>query len=252
MLSGEGNDNGENNNNMSNQQKSNFARAALFFCTFLYRCLARLQRETSRNFLATRFMEEMAYVFLFTFFPLSLIFSQVAASISYFLTATTKFHVVPLTKNVPFVFFFLDLAHFLVELRWSVVLLSHFLCLSLSISLFSKFVDMTINLNLTLQTTGYKNIFRFLYLTLQLSLLQKTGVAIRFPAKITRHLAPAYMKWVYGRSAFLRYVTTKFSRMDSFLTYGAPLARQRARAPLSLTDIYFQQNGCQAITMQMF
>ena len=87
-------------------------------------------------------------MFLFTFFPLSLIFTQVAASISYFLTATTKFYVFPLTKNVSFVFFFLALALFLVELRWPVVLLSHFLCLSLS--LFSKFVDMTINLNLTL------------------------------------------------------------------------------------------------------
>ena len=95
-------------------------------------------------------MEEMSYVFLFTFFPLSLIFTQVAASISYFLTATTKFYVFPLTKNVSFVFFFLALALFLVELRWPVVLLSHFLCLSLSLSLFSKFVDMTINLNLTL------------------------------------------------------------------------------------------------------
>ena len=36
---------------MSNQQKSNFALAAHFFCTFLCRCFARLQRETSRNFL---------------------------------------------------------------------------------------------------------------------------------------------------------------------------------------------------------
>ena len=29
---------------------------------------ARLQRETSRNFLVTRFIKEMSYVFLFTFF----------------------------------------------------------------------------------------------------------------------------------------------------------------------------------------
>ena len=56
------------NNNRSNQQKSNFARAAHFFCTFLCRCFARLQRETSRNVLVTRFMEEMSYVFPFTFF----------------------------------------------------------------------------------------------------------------------------------------------------------------------------------------
>ena len=39
-----------------------------FFCTFLCRCFAQLQRETSRNFLVTRFMEEMSYVIPFTFF----------------------------------------------------------------------------------------------------------------------------------------------------------------------------------------
>ena len=41
-----------------------------------------------------------------------------------------------------------------------------YLSLSLSLSLFFKILDMTINLNLTLQTTGYKNIFRFPFLTL--------------------------------------------------------------------------------------
>ena len=77
-------------------------------------------------------------MFLFTFFfSLSLIFTLVAASTSHFFTAATKFHVVPPTKNVSFVFFYLALALFLVELRWPVSLLS----------LFPKFVDMTINLN---------------------------------------------------------------------------------------------------------
>ena len=47
------------------------------FCTFLGRCFARLQRETSGNFLVTRFMEEMSYVFLFTFFSLPLIFALI-------------------------------------------------------------------------------------------------------------------------------------------------------------------------------
>ena len=43
--------------------KSNFAlRAAHFFCTFLCRYFARLQRETSRNL----FMEEMSYAFIFS------------------------------------------------------------------------------------------------------------------------------------------------------------------------------------------
>ena len=104
MLSGEGNENGKKKNkNRSNQQKGNFARATHFLCTFLCRCfIARIKCETSRSFLVTRFMEEMLYVFLFLFaiFPPSLIFTQVAASISHFLTAATKFHVVPPTKSV--------------------------------------------------------------------------------------------------------------------------------------------------------
>ena len=62
--------------------------------------------------------------------------------------AATKFHVVPPTKNVSLYFLSLALAPFLVELRWPVALLSLFLCLSLS--LYSKFVDMTINLSLIL------------------------------------------------------------------------------------------------------
>ena len=45
-------------------------------------------------------------------------------------------------------FFYLALALFPFELRWPVALLSLFLCLSLS--LFSTFVDKTINLNLLL------------------------------------------------------------------------------------------------------
>ena len=49
-------------------KKNNFARAAHFFCTFICLCFARLQRETSGNFLVTRFMEERSYVFSFTFF----------------------------------------------------------------------------------------------------------------------------------------------------------------------------------------
>ena len=104
MLSGEGNENGEKTKISLISKKSNFARAAHFLCTFRCGCFARHQRETSRSFLVTRFMEEMSYVFLFTFFPLSLIFTQLAASISHFLTAATKFHVVPPTKNVSFVF----------------------------------------------------------------------------------------------------------------------------------------------------
>ena len=60
-------------------------------------------------------------------------------------------------------------------------LLSLYLCLSLF--LYSKFMDMTIN-----RQYGYRNNFRFPFsslFTLQLSLLHKTRVALRFPTKIT-------------------------------------------------------------------
>ena len=79
------------------------------------------------------------------FFSLSLIFTLVAASIS----SLQNFMFFLQQKMSPFVFFFsLALAPFLVELRWPVDLLSLFLCLSLS--LYPKFVDMTINLSLIL------------------------------------------------------------------------------------------------------
>ena len=75
------------------QQVNRSARAAhffsFFFFTFLCRCFERLQRQTSRNFLVTRYMEEMSYMFLFTF-SLPLNFSLVAASISHFLTAAVN------------------------------------------------------------------------------------------------------------------------------------------------------------------
>ena len=61
-------------------------------------------------------MEEISYVFLFTFFSLSLILNLVAVSISHFLTAATKFHVF-LNKKCLLCFFSLALALFLVELR---------------------------------------------------------------------------------------------------------------------------------------
>ena len=87
-------------------------------------------------------------MFLFTFFSTVAHFHPGGASISDFLDAATKFNAVLPSKNVSFVFFYLALALFPVELRWPVTLLSLFLCLSLS--LFPKFVDMTINLNLIL------------------------------------------------------------------------------------------------------
>ena len=80
-------------------------------------------------------MQKTSYVFLFPFFSLSLIFTIVAASISLFLTTATKFHVVPPTKSVSFVFSLsLALAVLLVELRWPFLYFLFFsVCLSFSI-----------------------------------------------------------------------------------------------------------------------
>ena len=96
------------NNSRYNKQKINFARAAPFFCTFLHRCFGWLQRETSRNFLVTRFMEEMsdAFFFPFFFFSLSLIFTLVAASIP----PQQNFILFLQQKMSSFVFFSLALA----------------------------------------------------------------------------------------------------------------------------------------------
>ena len=114
MLSGEGNA-GERWKTtiglISKNWMSNFARAAHFFCTFLCRCFARLQRETSRNFLVTRFMEEMSYVFSFTSFSFTAAhfhLALVAASISHFVTAATKFSCCSSNKKVSLFVFFIS------------------------------------------------------------------------------------------------------------------------------------------------
>ena len=83
MLSGEGNENGE-KTKIGLISKKATLHVNTLFCTFLCRCFGRLQRKTSRNFLVTRFMKELSYVFLFTFFSLLLIFTLVAATISHF------------------------------------------------------------------------------------------------------------------------------------------------------------------------
>ena len=100
MLSGEGNENGEKTTiyrcRVISKKATLHAQHTLFN---LCHCFARLQRETSRNFLVTRFMEEMSYMFLFSFFSLLLIFTLVTASISDFLTVATKFSCCSSTKK---------------------------------------------------------------------------------------------------------------------------------------------------------
>ena len=145
-----------------------------FFCTFLCRCFARLQRETSRNFLIRRFLGQVSYVFLFTCFLLSLIFTPVTVSIYHFLTAAIQFSCCSFNKKRLLCFFSLALDDFLIELRWPVALLS--------LSRYSKFVDMTINLNFLkkyFRQHGYRNIFRLL----SWLCLTRHGWPYAFPAK---------------------------------------------------------------------
>ena len=59
MLSGEVNQNGEKTAIGLISKKTTCTCNTLFY-TFLCRCFARLHRENSRNFLVTRFMEEMS------------------------------------------------------------------------------------------------------------------------------------------------------------------------------------------------
>ena len=74
MLRGDGNENGEKTTIGLISKKSNFARAAHLFCSFLCRCFARLQLDAFRNFLVTRFTEERSYVFFFTVAHFSFLF----------------------------------------------------------------------------------------------------------------------------------------------------------------------------------
>ena len=78
-----------------------------FFSTFLCRCFARLHRETSRNFLVSRFMEEMSYVFSLPNFLLPLIFILHWWSLAFRILSPPlqNFHVVLPTKKMSPSFF---------------------------------------------------------------------------------------------------------------------------------------------------
>ena len=86
--------------------KRNFARAPHFFVHFFCRCFAQLQRETSRNFLVSHFTAEMSYVFRSLFFTAAHFhLALVAASISPFFTAATKFSCYSSNKKMSPLFF---------------------------------------------------------------------------------------------------------------------------------------------------
>ena len=95
MLSGEGNaaERWKTTIGLIAKKKNNFVGAAHFFCTFLCRCFGRLHRETSRNFLVTSFKGEILYTCSCSLFFTAAHFhlALVAASISHFVTAATKF-----------------------------------------------------------------------------------------------------------------------------------------------------------------
>ena len=153
-----------------------------FFCTFLYRCFARLRRETSLLHVLWR---EVVLVFIHYFFSLPPIFTLVAASISQFLTAARIFSC---SSNKKRLHSFLSLAVAVCRSfsRWASLtcyLFSLFLCLSLSLN--SKFVDMKINPSLILHTTRIQRQFPLFVFVFIDSLVVKTRKAMRFPAKIT-------------------------------------------------------------------
>ena len=169
MLSGEDNA-GERrkNNNRSNQQKSNFARAAHFFVHFftvvLHNYSVKLQETSWLLIHGGNVTCVLVHFLTAAHFYLGdrqhLLFSQ---------PPLQNFHVVLPTRKC--LLCLLSLTLFLVELRQPV---AYFLFFSLS--LYSRFVDITIfiNLSLILQTTRIQKQFP----------LYKTQVAMRFPAKI--------------------------------------------------------------------
>ena len=127
MLSGEGNENGEETTIGLNSKEATLYVQQTFFVYFFAVVLHDYKVKSSRNFLVTRFMEEMSYVlfrslFVFTaalFHPTS--FSHRRYKIS---------------KKCPLVFYLsleLSVALFLVELRWSV---PNFLLFSLFLFLY--------------------------------------------------------------------------------------------------------------------
>ena len=144
MLSGEGNA-GERwkTKQLVLLAKKQLCTCSTLYCTFLCRCLARLGPHDYNVKLPETSLEEM---FLFTFFhcrSFSPCIWLVAASISHFVTAATRFSCTLFfqQKNGS-----LSLALHLHRSFSSRA--SLFLCRSLS--LYSKFVDVTINLNLIL------------------------------------------------------------------------------------------------------
>ena len=104
MLSGEGNENGEKTTIGLISKKATLHLQHTFLVHFFAHVLHDYNVKLPEASWLHVLWRKCRTCSCSLFFPLSLIFTQVAASISHFLTAATKFHVVPPTKNVSFVF----------------------------------------------------------------------------------------------------------------------------------------------------
>ena len=166
MLSGEGKENGEKTTiALIIAKKQLCTHSTLFFVHFFavvlhdYNVKWKFQKIPSYTLCRTC---SCVCLCVFVFFPvLPLTFTLLAASISYFLTATSKFSCCFSNKKCLRSFLSLALALCRSFPRWASLawcLLSLFLCLSLS--LYSEFVEMTINLSLILLTTRMKKQFQ--------------------------------------------------------------------------------------------
>ena len=167
MLSGEGKESGEKTTIGLISKKATLHAQYTFFVHFLavilhdYNVKWKFQKIPSYTFYGGNVVRVLVCVCVFLllllvllllfFFSLPLIFTLVAANISYFLTAPSKFSCCSSNKKCLLSFLSLALALCRSFPPWASLdcrLLSPFLCLSLS--LYSKFVDMTINLSLIL------------------------------------------------------------------------------------------------------
>ena len=136
------------------QQWVKLAKKQLCTCStlFLYIYLPLFCTTTTWNFQKLFYGGNVVRVLVHFFFTAAHFhLALVAASISHFVTAATKFSCCSSNKKCLLCFLSLALGLFRPFSRWASLacrLLSLFLCLSLS--LYSKFVDMTINLSLIL------------------------------------------------------------------------------------------------------
>ena len=184
-------------------------------------------------------MEGMSYVFSFTFFSLLLIFTLHLWLLAFliFSPPLKNFHVVFPTKKWLLCFLSLALDLCCPFSGWPLLaccLLSLFLCLCLP--LYSKLVDMTINLSLILWTTWIQkqfllSVFVFIHSLFVFALQDAGGFAISRQNNLELHLGChtcTHVEWVilhwYACGADRRMVNcfvyghliTKFSRMDRF------------------------------------